>query len=232
MGLSVIDYMTGTTTAMALLAALLGAQRSGVGGDVDVSLFDVALAQLTYPAAWYLNAGHVTQRMPRSAHPSTVPSQLVRTQDGWLFVMCMTPKFWQTLAIELGHPEWLADARFAAPEHRRQHRQALGELLDQAFSARDTRSWLEQLSGKLPLSPVYDLAQALDNPYVQSVGMVQHMQHPAAADLRLVASPVKVDGERMPARTCSALGADTEALLLQAGYDVPAIAGLRRQGVI
>lgn len=49
MGLSVVDYMTGTTTAMALLAAVFGAQRSGVGADVDVSLFDVALAQLAYP---------------------------------------------------------------------------------------------------------------------------------------------------------------------------------------
>ncbi|MEO5830422.1 MAG: CoA transferase, partial [Rhodanobacter sp.] len=42
-GLSMVDYMTGTTMAMGLLAALLGAGRSGIGRDVDVSLFDVAL---------------------------------------------------------------------------------------------------------------------------------------------------------------------------------------------
>jgi crotonobetainyl-CoA:carnitine CoA-transferase CaiB-like acyl-CoA transferase len=232
MGLSMIDYMTGTTTAMALLAALFGAQRSGIGGDVDVSLFDVALAQLTYPATWYLNAGHATQRLARSAHPSTVPCQLARTQDGWLFVMCMTPKFWQALAVGVGHGEWLTDARFDTPTHRREHRQALSDLLDQVFSTRSTQSWLDELTGKLPLSPVYDLAQALDNPYVQTLGMIQHVPHPAAPDLRLVASPVKLDGERMQARPCSPLGADTEALLTQAGYTAGDIAALREQRVI
>ena len=54
---STVYYMTGTTTAMALLAGVLGAQRTGTGRDIDISLFDVALAQLTYPAPWFLNAG-------------------------------------------------------------------------------------------------------------------------------------------------------------------------------
>lgn len=232
MGLSMIDYMAGTTAAMGLLAALLGAERSGIGGDVDVSLFDVALAQLTYPAAWYLNAGQVTQRQPRSAHPSAVPCQLVRTQDGWLFVMCMTPKFWQALAVGVQHPEWLDDPRFDTPAHRREHRQVLSDLLDQIFSARDTQSWLDELNGKLPLAPVYDLAQALENPYVKALGMIQAVPHPRAPDLRLVASPIKLAGQRMPARSCSSLGADTESLLAEAGYCAADIAALREQSTI
>lgn len=52
-GLSMVDFMTGTTMAMGLLAAVIGAMRSGQGRDVDVSLFDVALHQLSYPATWY-----------------------------------------------------------------------------------------------------------------------------------------------------------------------------------
>jgi crotonobetainyl-CoA:carnitine CoA-transferase CaiB-like acyl-CoA transferase len=44
--------------------------------DIDTSLFDVALHNLSYPATWFLNAGALTARAPRSAHPSLVPSQL------------------------------------------------------------------------------------------------------------------------------------------------------------
>ena len=95
-GLSMVDFMTGTTMAMGLLAAVIGAMRSGQGRDVDVSLFDVALHQLSYPATWYLNEGHHTGRLSRSAHPSTVPCQVYRTADGWVMVMCMLEKFWQT----------------------------------------------------------------------------------------------------------------------------------------
>ena len=227
MGLSMVDYMTGTTTAMALLAGVLGAQRTGRGRDVDISLFDVALAQLTYPATWYLNGGHVVDRMPRSAHPSTVPCQLVKTQDGWLFVMCMTPKFWEALANGIGQPGLLTDPRFASPALRREHRQVLSDLLDSVFLSGSSQTWMTRLAGKLPVAPVLNLAQSLDNPYAASVGMLQSVPHPAAPDLRLVANPVKLDGQRTPANVCSALGADTDALLAQTGFSAAEIDKLR-----
>ncbi|MBU1358470.1 MAG: CoA transferase [Gammaproteobacteria bacterium] len=232
MGLSMVDYVTGTTTAMALLAGLLGAQRSGEGRDIDISLFDVALAQLTYPATWYLNGGHVVQRMPRSAHPSTVPCQLVKTQDGWIFVMCMTPKFWEAMAHGIGRPELLADPRFATPATRREHREALGALMDQSFSTATTADWMQRLAGKLPVAPVLDLPQALDNPRLAATGMVQTVPHPALPELRMVANPVMLDGERTAARVCSPLGADTDALLRDAGIEPAEIARLRNEKVI
>jgi crotonobetainyl-CoA:carnitine CoA-transferase CaiB-like acyl-CoA transferase len=85
MGLSVVDYSTGTTCALALLAGILEARRTGRGRDLDVSLYDVAMHQLNYPAAWYLNEQLVTGRAPRSAHPFIAPSQLYRSKDGWIF---------------------------------------------------------------------------------------------------------------------------------------------------
>ena len=227
MGLSMVDYMTGTTTAMALLAGVLGAQRTGQGRDVDISLFDVALAQLTYPAAWYLNSGHVVDRMQRSAHPSAVPCQLVKTQDGWLFVMCMTPKFWEALAHGVGQAGLLTDPRFNSPALRREHRQVLSDLLDATFSVATSQTWMTRLAGKLPVAPVLNVAQALDNPYAASVGMVQTVSHPAAPGLRLVANPVKLDGQRTPAKVCSALGADTDSLLMQVGFSAAEIDQLR-----
>jgi crotonobetainyl-CoA:carnitine CoA-transferase CaiB-like acyl-CoA transferase len=232
MGLSVVDFMTGTTTAMALLAGVLGANRTGQGRDVDVSLFDVALAQLTYPATWYLNAGHVIERLPRSAHPSTVPCQLVRSADGWMFVMCMTPKFWTALATIGGREDLLTDSRFATVDARRDHREALGEELDRMFGQATSAEWMARLAGRVPVAPVLGLAQALDNPYVASVGMVQTVPHREAADLRLLASPVRLDGKRPPARVCSDLGADTGALLAEAGYSAHEVQAMRAEGVI
>lgn len=232
MGLSMVDYMTGTTTAMALLAGVFGAQRSGRGCDLDISLFDVALAQLTYPASWYLNVGHVTQRMSRSAHPSTVPCQLVRTADGWLFVMCMTPKFWEAMCKGVDHPEWLEDARFATPTTRRQHRVALSALMDAAFGTQPTQHWMERLVGQLPLAPVLDMAQALDNPFVRRIGMLQDLPHPALPQHRVVANPVRVDGQRLPGRVCSPLGADTDVVLHAAGFGDAELAQLRQENVI
>ncbi len=209
MGLSIVDYLSGVTCAVGLLAALIGAMKTGQGRDVDVSLFDVALFQLTYPATWYLNGGHRTTRLSRSAHPSTVPCQLFPTADGHLMVMCMTPKFWALLVDEIGRPA-LREARFADAALRRANKAALIELLDAEFGRRSTAQWLAALSAKIPVAPVLDLAAALDNAFVRQVGMVQPLPHASDAGFRMLANPIKLDGQRLPGQGCSALGADNE----------------------
>ncbi|RYF84140.1 MAG: CoA transferase [Comamonadaceae bacterium] len=232
MGLSMVDFMTGTTTAMALLAGILGALRSGRGCDLDISLFDVALTQLSYPATWFLNEGHTVERRPRSGHPSVVPCELLPTADGWVFVMCMTPKFWQALARGIGREDLLADPRFADVSQRREHREALMTILDGVFRVRSSAQWMAQLGGQLPIAPVLDLPAALNNPYAAQVGMIQHLPHRSLTHQRVLASPVKVNGQRLPGQACSALGADTESVLRSAGYSDSDIQQLQEGRVV
>ncbi|MGI9344922.1 MAG: CaiB/BaiF CoA transferase family protein, partial [Gammaproteobacteria bacterium] len=177
-GLSIVDYMTGSMAALALCAALLRVARGGTGCDMDISLFDVALHQLSYPASWYLNSGHVTGRLERSAHPATVPCQLYRCADGWIFVMAMTVKFWQQLCTLVGREDLLSDERFADVAQRRQHRKMMTEVLDDVFGQQSVAHWVALLKSKVPVAPVYDLQQALDSPYVQDIGMIRPASHP------------------------------------------------------
>lgn len=232
MGLSIIDFMTGITTALALVSSLFGTARSGVGRDIDVSLFDVALHQLSYPGTWYLNEKLVTGRAPRSAHPSATPVQLFKTADGWIFVMCMTEKFWQELMKVIDAPYIAADARFATVSLRREHRDELTPLLDTEFERDTTAAWLAKLQGLLPAAPVYDMAQALENPFPLANGMIRNVPHPQRADFRSFANPIKLDGERLPARSGPALGADTDAVLQEIGYSVDDIASFKSRGIL
>ena len=211
-GLSLVDVMTGTTMAMGLLAAVIGAMRSGEGRDVDVSLFDVALHQLSYPATWYLNEGHHTGRLSRSAHPSTVPCQVYRTADGWVMVMCMLEKFWQTFVEGIGSPAWAAEPRFANFAERRKVREELTGLVDAVLMDHPTAYWVERFAGRIPIAPVLDIAQALDNPYVRQVDMLQTINHPQGPQ-RVLRNPIKLDGQRLSGTACPPLDADAGALL-------------------
>jgi len=231
-GLSIVDLMTGLVAAFALLAGVVRARASGVGGDLDTSLFDLALHNLNYPGTWYLNGGTVTGRTARSGHPSLVPSQLYRTQDGWLFVMCNKEKFWGVLADALGHPEWRDDPELCSFKARLQHRDRVTRELDAALMTAPTAHWLEKLSGSVPVSPVFDVAQALDNPFVHERDNLVDYRYDDGRAARMIAGPIRVAGVDLPARAAPRMGEHNEALLREAGFDAAAIAKLRELGVI
>jgi crotonobetainyl-CoA:carnitine CoA-transferase CaiB-like acyl-CoA transferase len=232
MGLSMVDYVTGLTAALALLAGVIGARQTGQGMDLDTSLYDSAMYQLSYPATWYLNEGTMTERLPRSAHPSLTPCQVFPTADGSLFVMCQTEKFWRLLTERIGHPELARRPEFATFADRLPNRERLTQELDAIFATRTTAAWLDALRGAVPVAPIHDLAQALANPFTAERGTVQSFDHPERKDFRTIASPVRVDGAIPPARPGAALGADTEALLHELGYDDAAIAAFRSRRVV
>jgi crotonobetainyl-CoA:carnitine CoA-transferase CaiB-like acyl-CoA transferase len=223
-GPSIIDYMTGVIGMVGLLSCLMQAQKSGRGCDVDTCLFDVALHQLNYAATWYLNEGHVSTRQPRSAHFSIAPVQTFPTADGWIFVMCMTDKFWKTLLQGLGRPDLGEDRRFEDQGSRHHNREALTIILDEEFRKHPSAYWLAKFSNELPISPVYDLRQALENPFVRQTGMVRTVPHPRRPNFKVLASPIKVDGVRPEQNAAPMAGADNEALLGAAAGSAEALA--------
>jgi succinate--hydroxymethylglutarate CoA-transferase len=231
-GVSVVDLMGGLYGALGLLAAIIGARATGVGRDIDTNLLDIALASLCYQGIWYLNEGLVETCQPRSAHTAEAPCQLYRTQDGWLYIACLLPKFWDRLCEILSRQDLLADPRFATNESRMQNREALTGILDGEFQQKKTSDWLAELQGKVPCAPVLNIAQALENPYVRQQGKIVALFHPERGKVRVLASPFHCPGEEIPLKLAPHLGEATEAILSELGYEASRLAALREAGVI
>jgi crotonobetainyl-CoA:carnitine CoA-transferase CaiB-like acyl-CoA transferase len=210
---SIIDHSTGLTAMVGLLSAIIQARATGQGCDVDTCLLDVALHQLGYTAIWYLNEGHQSMRQYRSAHFSVAPVQTFPTADGWIFVMCMTDKFFAALTDVLQRPDLKTDARFSTAPARQANREALTQALDEELRKHPTQHWLAKLEGVLPVAPVFDMEQALENPFLRETQMISHVPHPHRPDLRVLSNPIKIDGQRLSQQVCSPLGADNTQLL-------------------
>ncbi|MBW7959862.1 MAG: CoA transferase, partial [Candidatus Promineofilum sp.] len=204
----------------------LGARATGKGRDIDTSLFDVALHNINYLGTWYLNEGVKTVRLPRSAHPSLTPSQLYRTGDGWMFIMCNKEKFWGILCNIIGRPEWIDDPRYRNFGARLENRDQLTEDLDAVLSTRTTAEWMQEFAGKVPAAPVYDVAQALDNPYAREQRLIVDVPHPARGTIQTLACPIRCPGDELPTRPAPRLGEHTEEVLRRVRDDNDWIGGL------
>jgi succinate--hydroxymethylglutarate CoA-transferase len=231
MGLSVVDLMTGVTAGLALVSGVLSARATGAGRDIDVCLFDTALQNLAYLAVWYLNAGVNQGREPRSSHPSLTPSQLYRTRDGFIFIMCNKEKFWPELCQRIGRADWSTRPDYKDFKARLANRAQLTEELDAVLSTRTTAEWIELFGGRVPAAPVNDVKSALENPFVAEGVRVRTVDHPSGP-IRLLAPSVACPGDETPCHAAPAMGADTEAVLSEAGFTGGQIAELRKAGAV
>lgn len=231
-GLSIVDFMTGQHMAIALLSALLRSRETGKGCDVDVNLFDTALYNLNYVALWQLNAGHNQQRTPRSAHFYITPSQLYKTKDGWIYLMCSKNKFWQLLCELTGQVELLNDPRFITLQDRFENRELLTEILDRALSRKTTEEWMGILTPGLPAGPVYDVEQALQSPYVRNNGNILPVQLNNGKEFKVLKSPIKCGSEGVQYRPAPGLGEHTSSILSELCYDDKQIRELKAKKVI
>jgi len=192
-GLSLVDFSGGFVAVGAILAGLHAARRDGVGMDCDLSLYDVAINMLTYPATWHLTEGFEPERTKHSAHPSLVPFQNFRAADGWIVVGCAKEKFWERLAEVIGQPELATDARFATFADRRQNAGKLLPLLEEALVTRSVAEWIEDLTAAgVPCAPVHSVQEALADDHTAARGMVVEVAHPVWGTVGQVASAIKV----------------------------------------
>ena len=232
-GLSLVDFCGGYVAALAILAAVWRARRDGRGSDVDLALFEVALAQLTYLGTWVASRGYTPVRRGDSAHQSVVPFQNFATADGWIVIACPKQALWEKLCDVIGREELRLDARFASFGARDENRLPLLEILESTIRGRSTAEWLEALTAAgVPCAPVNDVAGALADVQARARGAVVEFEHPVLGTVAEVASPFRFDGEQIQARRGPFRGEDTHALLRElCGYPQSRVDELEAAGV-
>ena len=86
----------------------------------------------------------------------------------------------------------------------------------------------------MPAAPVYDVAQALNNPFVKQMSGIVDYADPQGSEeiVKLLASPLKIGGETLPTQSAPALGSDTAEVLVRIGINTERLAALRKAGAV
>jgi crotonobetainyl-CoA:carnitine CoA-transferase CaiB-like acyl-CoA transferase len=233
-GVPIVDIMTGMYATIAVCAALANRERTGKGQLLDLALLDTQVAFLANQGMNYLATGEVPGRLG-NAHPNIVPYQTFKTSDGDIILACGNDNLFSKFCEAGDCVHLVQDARFATNGKRVENRAALVPLLQEIFSRRTTREWVEALEAAgVPNGPINNLKQVFEEPQVVARGMKIEVEHASAGKVPLMASPMRFSETplefRLPPPT---LGQHTGEILQGVlGLDAAAIARLRDEGII
>jgi crotonobetainyl-CoA:carnitine CoA-transferase CaiB-like acyl-CoA transferase len=229
------DLQSGLYAAGGVAAALFARERTGAAQVVDVSL----LGSAVWGTAPHVAASSLfgIDAMPRGDHASAHNplSNTYRTADGRFvaLVMLESDRFWAPLLELIGRPDLVTDARFRDSAARRDNSAACIAELDAIFAARTAEEWREVLARQ---HGVWAIVQSPDearrDPQVVANEYVSELSLGGGVAVTVARPPVQFDSGRAEVRPAPELGADTDQVLLDAGYDWDRIVELKVEGAI
>ncbi len=228
------DITAGVYTALSALAALIARERTGQGQFIDTALLEGQLTWVVNIIGSYFATG---KRPPKRGnyHPTITPYEPFNAADKPFIIGVGSERLWAKFVEALGVQDTIgSDPRFKTNADRLQHRQELHEALEAIFITQPAEHWLEKFRPLgIPCGPINHLDEALNDPHIQSRGMVLRMDHPIAGEIRMLANPIHLSDTpvsyRLPPPT---LGQHTVEILNALGYDDTMIEKLQASGVI
>jgi crotonobetainyl-CoA:carnitine CoA-transferase CaiB-like acyl-CoA transferase len=233
-GVAFSDLMTGLYSTVAIQAALLSREKTGVGQHIDMALLDVQVATLCNQSQNYLASGKPPGRYG-NAHANIVPYQVFRASDQDFIIACGNDSQFVALCDAIGLPHLPEDPRFTRNADRVANREVIIEILSRHFIEGRAEDWIARVHPRgVPIGAINSIAQALDEPQVKARNMLVAIPHPLKPDFVTVGSPIKMSGTPVEyLRPAPMLGEHTdEVLKRQLGLDDERLAQLKASGVI
>lgn len=212
------DLGAGLFATYAILAAVLGRQKTGAGQYIDTSLFDAAMAL----SIWETTEFWATGRSPKplgTANRMSAPYQAFAASDGHFVVGAANQRLWLRLCEVIDRADLIDDPRFGDNKDRLTHRAELARELAAVFATRSIDEWIATLlAAGIPAAPINDYRQALESDHAAARQTVIEIEHPVEGVFPVLGFAAKLSGT--PARVRRPpplLGEHTTELLRELG---------------
>jgi crotonobetainyl-CoA:carnitine CoA-transferase CaiB-like acyl-CoA transferase len=240
----VADYICALALAFGVTAALLRRERTGRGGEVDVALFMAALlaqnnslvrvtavdgpvqadalARLERMRAAGASFEEQSAAIPsaRTAGMLNVYFRTYPTKDDVIGIACVSPGLQRTLMETLGLTDAAHGGAIMERDALERHYAALGKRVEALMASRTSAEWKQLFDRRgLPAAAVRFAVEMFDDEQTRANGFLYDLPHPALGAVRVLAPPVKLDGDGFrPGAATPPFGSETRAILEEVGF--------------
>ena len=223
------DKLTGIVAAQAISSALFARERTGQGQHIRLSMLEAVSAFL-----WGSDMGSQTfvdGDLPQQ-EAASFADLVYETATTPISVAVQSDREWRALVTAVNEPSWLEDERFRTVELRQRNIDARLRLTQEVLRTRPADDWLERLTeAGVPCAPVLTRTQTLTDPQFAAMEIVAETEHPQAGRIREARPAARFSATPQALRRpAPGYGADTEAVLREAGLDEAEIVALRKAG--
>ncbi|WP_257550143.1 CaiB/BaiF CoA-transferase family protein [Sphingopyxis sp. DBS4] len=229
-----VDFGTALHTAFGVLIALRERETTGKGQCVSGSLLGTALAMTNALTIDHALNGIERQPIGNRSY-SSAPTDLFRTRDGWIVTQIVGGGIFARWADLVGRPELVEDPRYASDILRGDNGEELSIIMQQWCIGRTSAEAIAALAAaRVPAAPVLRPHEALAQPQVAAMGLVEPVAYPGAVkEVPMIRTPIRLSASARSAPTrAPQVGEHSDAILAELGYDAEAISALRAQNII
>ena len=230
------DFYGATTAATWGLAAVYGRGRVGGGQHVDASCAEAIAATFVggQNIGGYAQDGKF-ERRTGVGMPLGAPATILPCKDGHVWMLALESGQWNGLARVMGNPEWMTVDIFQDMYQRAQNADAIYPLLVEWTMEHGKREIMDRCQAEgVPVTAVFTVAEAAEHPHLAAREYLVELEHAALGRVRDLGAPFKLPASPGgPTRPAPLLGEhNAEVYGERLGLDAPALAELRRQGVV
>ncbi len=229
------DPSSSLVVATALLLALYAREKTGKGQYINNSMLSPNAYANADDFFWY--EGKPQRQLSDSmGYGLNALYRLYKVDKGWIFLACLFEEEWQALCSTLGRSDLLEDSRFATPEARQEHDEALAQELASLFATKEALEW-ERLLTAADVACVQAEDRGLshffcEDPHVQENNFISEVELPMLGEAWRYGPVINFSDTSTRVGTGPLKGQHTQAILKEMGYSEDQINDFKARSIV